>query len=801
MTLAPKKEKIFAVIILVALTIALIPVLTPKTRVNAADTNLVVLPATINFLANQSLPGTEFLVNVTVVNVTALANWQVNMTWDPTLLEFVNTTFPSDYVWAELPPGHSKIEPAPILTPSSVTLGSTFFPYNWGFNGTGTLCQVALRILAPPAWSTGNTVTASLELVNPIDNTFIIDTLEHDIAFGTSAATYTYTDPLTVTLSPPASITVPAGSTVDFTATPSNGVPAYTYQWFFTYPNGTQILVPGATENTWTTYPIDEAGNYQVTASVTDSLGASANATTLVRIAGLSLTISPESPVVDAGGNVTFTANVTGGLLPYLIQWYLDGVENVGFQNMTSATFVFSLPGTYEIKANATDTALNSAFKTATVAVLASTSTVVSIVPATGEILSNVTVVGDVITVNVTVESVSELQNWEVKIAWDPTLLTFSKISLPAGHVFWPIDSSNPDAIPGNRSMVPVPPSVGSGTVVWGATYDNINFPFWVFNGTGTLCTLELKVLQQPAPQSTFDVAVVDRYVPLGTFLLFDNQTDMGFSLGAPAMYTYTLVPQVTHAVDSFTVITFSNTTIRANNVTRDAADNSITFFASGAVGTGYYINVTVPKEMIRGPWHNIIVAGLNFTTTATIREDTTNTYIYFEYHFHSFDTIYIQGSVSAPAPGQYVNHTVTINGVPYLVVTFSNGTIAANSVTANVPTRTITFNVTGTTGDMVYVNVTVNNTMMHDAWNVTVNGASFMLNNAAQGGHVVSSGSNSTNSWVYLELTLGTPDTVAIQATFMIPEQTAILLIALAAASAITLLLSRKTLLRRWIK
>jgi len=170
-----------------------------------AGATIKLLPVENIFLANIASPGTDFTVNAMVVNVTDLQNWQIKLTWDPNLLSFVNITLPSDNVFAGS--GKSLIVPPPGVYADGVMWGATYIndPY-WTFNGTGTLCRIALKILDPPSFP----AVTNLTLAELGFNTFLLDgTAFRDIAFNAQDGIYRYIE------------TVPTPTGVNVTVSPA----------------------------------------------------------------------------------------------------------------------------------------------------------------------------------------------------------------------------------------------------------------------------------------------------------------------------------------------------------------------------------------------------------------------------------------------------------------------------------------------------------------------------------------------------------------------------------------------------
>ena len=88
------------------------------------------------------------LANLTVVDVANLATWQVNVTWDPTLLKIDNIAdiiYPPSNVfgsWYDGPIGLTR-NPGSIFCVMGIKLAAPFD----SFNGSGRLCQIRFKIV------------------------------------------------------------------------------------------------------------------------------------------------------------------------------------------------------------------------------------------------------------------------------------------------------------------------------------------------------------------------------------------------------------------------------------------------------------------------------------------------------------------------------------------------------------------------------------------------------------------------------------------------------------------------------
>jgi len=92
------------------------------------------------------------LVNITVTNVTGLAGWSVNLTWNPTLLEIASPDdlyMPTDNVFA----GLSPFETSKIIdnTHGNVIYGAARGVGKPEFTGSGRMCQIKFNVTKAPA--------------------------------------------------------------------------------------------------------------------------------------------------------------------------------------------------------------------------------------------------------------------------------------------------------------------------------------------------------------------------------------------------------------------------------------------------------------------------------------------------------------------------------------------------------------------------------------------------------------------------------------------------------------------------
>lgn len=81
---------------------------------------------------------------------------------------------------------------------------------------------------------------------------------------------------------------------------------------------------------------------------------------------------------------------------------------------------------------------------------------------------------------------------------------------------------------------------------------------------------------------------------------------------------------------DTFNVTMISDSTI--SNFNFSQPDMQISFNVTGPAGKAGYCNVTIPKNLLRdSPW-TILLNGTDWTTSCTITENATHTFIYIPY-------------------------------------------------------------------------------------------------------------------------------------------------------------------------
>jgi hypothetical protein len=116
-----------------------------------------------NFIFPSSTPvNSTFLANITITDVTGLAGWQLNLTWDPTLIKIKTT----DDIYRNDTPTHYfaifglfGIETIKNVKPDKVYWAVSYGIGKPTFTGSGILCQIKFTILRN---DTGEPLTCSM---------------------------------------------------------------------------------------------------------------------------------------------------------------------------------------------------------------------------------------------------------------------------------------------------------------------------------------------------------------------------------------------------------------------------------------------------------------------------------------------------------------------------------------------------------------------------------------------------------------------------------------------------------------
>jgi hypothetical protein len=192
-----KRSRLFTILVLsIALVFSISSVRAQATVIsviNATDgSDTVTLPA-------NTPVGTTFLVNITIADVTNLAGWQINVTYDARLLNITGTAdmiLPDDHIFAGLDPTGAPPNFGTFENTSSVMWARAVGPSapQDHFDGSGIMCQIQFTTVKN---GTDEPTACNITLVTLADDpaaifpTSIIDPNADDIPFTANNGFYT----------------------------------------------------------------------------------------------------------------------------------------------------------------------------------------------------------------------------------------------------------------------------------------------------------------------------------------------------------------------------------------------------------------------------------------------------------------------------------------------------------------------------------------------------------------------------------------------------------------------------------
>ncbi len=222
---------------------------------------------------------------------------------------------------------------------SSVSGGASPYSYQWCLNDTAISGATSQNWTFTPN-STGNYKV----YVNVTDGRGTIT--------RSNVVTQIIVYPKLTTSISPSSTNMKIGETRQFNSTSSGGSTPYTYQWY--YSNGTAIA--NATLSNLQ-FKANSTGIYNIYLNVTDSLNfkTQSNVIAINVYSQPTIAISPTSVKMTVQTTQQLNSTVTGGLMPYSYQWFLNGTIVPGAIDSTW-NFTPATAGNYKVYLNVTDT-------------------------------------------------------------------------------------------------------------------------------------------------------------------------------------------------------------------------------------------------------------------------------------------------------------------------------------------------------------------------------------------------------------------------------------------------------------
>jgi len=147
------------------------------------------------YTADTTNVGDTFVINITVHDITDLATWQISFGWDPTQLEYVSASRPSDDVFADaVAHGRTPVPVGPIVdtVAGNLQYGCTYIGDPWTFNGTGRCAQLTFRIIQAVD-ELNPSISSDLTLLAVGVDTFLLDRNLANIPFTGVNGHFSYT--------------------------------------------------------------------------------------------------------------------------------------------------------------------------------------------------------------------------------------------------------------------------------------------------------------------------------------------------------------------------------------------------------------------------------------------------------------------------------------------------------------------------------------------------------------------------------------------------------------------------------
>jgi hypothetical protein len=169
-----------------ALFASLIAVQNLKTTAAGQTSLSLVNPLTgdgwFNFTTFEKNLNDVFVINITVEDVAYLCTWQFELSWNSSLLTFVDVTIPPDNVFESNP----IFNYSDAWTPGVFFCGGGLVNVSESFTGSGILCQIRLKIIQ-------NDCNSNLSFEGIGVDTYLIDNGGKDILFTPINGYYSYT--------------------------------------------------------------------------------------------------------------------------------------------------------------------------------------------------------------------------------------------------------------------------------------------------------------------------------------------------------------------------------------------------------------------------------------------------------------------------------------------------------------------------------------------------------------------------------------------------------------------------------
>lgn len=420
-----------------------------------AATVTISLPTTLYVYppVSSAMPGETFTIDIRIADVAYLYAWQVNMSFDPTVLEFVNVT-EGDFLKSQ-PEGTVGFSRLDNVTDGwALFAWTTIGPYQ-GVNGSGTLATVEFRVLTEgeseikfetdPIWidkdGDGEVdedewvymtyLVLQLSRVPPPQFVYIYDFRAVDGYFSNVAIGEPPVAAFSYSPSEPS-----VDETVTFNASASYDPDGIIAIYFWEFGDGTNVTT---TSFVLVNHVYVDVGTYIVTLTVTDNDNLTDTIASAVTVSSPELqppvadfTYSPESPVVDE--MVTFDPSASYDPDGVLVTFFWQLGDGAIKYTLTSVPVdhAYADTGTYTVRLTVTDDhGLTDTYEeTVTVTLpLIHDIAVQSVTASPSEVTA-----GELITIEVAVLNEGNAEEtFDVEVSYDATLIGTQSVTLATG--------------------------------------------------------------------------------------------------------------------------------------------------------------------------------------------------------------------------------------------------------------------------------------------------------------------------------------------------------------------------------
>ncbi|MBK7375305.1 MAG: autotransporter-associated beta strand repeat-containing protein [Chitinophagaceae bacterium] len=316
------------------------------TRVNALTTEDVIAKSTLQGGTYTSIGGTAASPSINNSNDISSFSYFVMAT---TLTNCPTSTAVAPSTDQEVCQGVATNELTATITNSGGP-GTPTLQYQWYYNTTNSNTVAGATLISGATSQTYTPLSGAPEVGTryyfcvgyAADNGCGQTNATQSLASNTVKVTVNGSLPVSVTIAAAPGNTICAGTSVTFTATPTNGGGAPTYQWY----NGA-TPISGETGVTYTSSTLvnGDAISVQLTSNATCATGSPATSNTItmtVNAIPTTPTITPAGPTTFcAGGSVLLSSSSASGN-----QWYKD---NVLMSGETSQTYTATTSGSYTV--------------------------------------------------------------------------------------------------------------------------------------------------------------------------------------------------------------------------------------------------------------------------------------------------------------------------------------------------------------------------------------------------------------------------------------------------------------------